>query len=147
MADIGNYIWPRDLAAAMWAAGWRDADKLMRGLATVGMESNFYERNVGTNPDGSHDKGIWQINDKAHPEVTEAVAYDYKAATKWVYSHLYKDAGYDYTDWAAYNNFVAPFLRGELDPSDPHYDITRSRVMYACEAVGNFLKQKYGVLA
>src|SRR5262249_34126977 len=122
-------------------------DKIMRGLSTVGMESNFYEEVVGTNPDGSKDRGIWQINDRAHPDCSDAVAFNYKLATQWVFDKLYKPAHYDYTDWAAYNNLVKPFLDGTLPTSDPRYEATRAKVIYACEAVGNFLKQKYGVLA
>jgi hypothetical protein len=145
--DLGNYIFPRWLAAQMWEVDWRDADKIFRGLATVGLESNFYERNVGVNPDGSKDRGIWQINDRAHPDCPDSVAFDYKLATSWVFNHLYKPAHFDYTDWAAYNNLVKPFLAGTLPASDPRYEVTRSRVIYAAEAVSNWLKERYGVLA
>ena len=140
--SFGRYIWPRDLIDAMWVAGWRDADKLMRGAATVGLESNFYESIVGVNPDGSRDRGIWQINDRAHPKCTDAIAFDYQAATRWAFENIYKPAGYEYGAWAAYTRKLDPFLRGTS--ADPD---VRAKVVYACEAVGNFLKQRYGVLA
>jgi hypothetical protein len=126
----------------MWAAGWRDADRLMRGAAVVGLESNFYERRTYTNDDGSVDRGVWMINSRAHPLATDDIAFDYQAATKWVYSHIYLPQGYDYGAWSAYNARLVPFLRGESTD-----EAVRSKVVYACEAVGNFLKQRYKVLA
>src|SRR4051812_12932308 len=97
----GAYVWPRDLLTACWAAGWRDADKLMRAAAVVGLESNFYERRTHVNDDGSIDRGIWQINDRAHPGCPDAIAFDYEAATLWVYRGIYVPQGYDFGAWSS----------------------------------------------
>src|SRR5215469_18063594 len=31
---------------------------------------------LGQNPDGSRDRGLWQVNDRAHPDVADACAFD-----------------------------------------------------------------------
>lgn len=147
MPDIGNWIPPRNIAQAMWDVSWRDVDKIYRGLFTFGLESNYYERNVGTNPDGSRDRGVCQINDRAHPDCSDAVAFNYRLAIEWTFHNLYKPAHYDYTDWAAYNNLVKPFLAGQMTDTHPKFVVVRSKAITAADAVGNFLKQKYGVLA
>lgn len=141
--EWGAYVWPRDLLAACWAAGWRDADRLMRAAAVVGLESNFYERRTHTNSDGSVDRGVWMVNNRAHPLCTDEIAFNYQAATRWVYSHIYVPQGYDYTAWSAYTQRLLPYLRGD-DRTDP---AVRAKLIYACEGVGNFLKSRYGLLA
>lgn len=39
-------------------------------------ESNLDPKAVGTNTDGSRDRGLYQINDKWHPDVSDAQAFD-----------------------------------------------------------------------
>lgn len=43
-------------------------------------------RDKTKNPAGGNDRGIWQFNDKYHPDVTDAIAYDPVAATKAAYA-------------------------------------------------------------
>jgi|CXWL01.1.fsa_nt_gi hypothetical protein len=42
-------------------------------------------RDAADNPGGGNDRGLWQINDKAWPNVPDAVAYDPQQATAWAY--------------------------------------------------------------
>jgi hypothetical protein len=46
-------------------------------------ESNLKADAVNVNKDGSRDRGIYQINDKYHPEVTDAQAFDITYSTKF----------------------------------------------------------------
>jgi hypothetical protein len=39
-------------------------------------ESNLNPKAIGTNTDGSRDRGLYQINDKWHPDVTDDQAFD-----------------------------------------------------------------------
>lgn len=45
-------------------------------LRVAKAESNFLVTAVHTNTDGSRDRGLFQINEKYHPEVTDAQAFD-----------------------------------------------------------------------
>ena len=55
-------------------------------LRESGGKSDAY-RPASQNPNGGNDRGWWQINDKAHPDVSDAVAYDPVLSTKWVYGY------------------------------------------------------------
>jgi len=53
-------------------------------------ESNLVANAVNTNTDGSRDRGIFQINDKYHPEVTDEQAFDITYSTKF-FCKAFKD--------------------------------------------------------
>lgn len=38
---------------------------------------------IGNTPEGSRDRGLFQINDHHHPEVSDAVAFDVRLSTEW----------------------------------------------------------------
>jgi hypothetical protein len=44
-------------------------------------ESNLNPKALNINKDGSRDRGIFQINDKYHPEITDEMAYNPAIAT------------------------------------------------------------------
>ena len=44
------------------------------------------------------DRGIWMINDKFHPEVSNSDAFDYKKATKAAIK-IYKKSGNSFRQW------------------------------------------------
>lgn len=46
-------------------------------------ESNLNPQAINVNPKGSRDRGIFQINDKYHPEVTDEEAFDIVCSTKF----------------------------------------------------------------
>jgi hypothetical protein len=75
---------------------------LETAIAVVLAESGGDPQAVHVNPDGSRDRGLFQINDKWHPEVNDATAFDPKLAAKaaWYISRY----GTDWTPWAAYTS-------------------------------------------
>lgn len=82
--------WPRRLTdrqlaeLAYHVGAWR-GDELERAIRIMIGESNGVVRAVGLNrhKDGriSRDRGIWQFNDRAFPQVTDAIAFDPFEAT------------------------------------------------------------------
>ena len=58
-------------------------------------ESNLKAEAINTNKDGSRDRGIFQINEKWHPEVTDAQAFDVEFSAKF-FCKAYKDG---HIDW------------------------------------------------
>lgn len=124
MADIR--ILPRDIAQMCYHAGWIDADRLLIAISVVLAESNGYADAKHTNPDGSIDRGLWQINNKAHPDVTDEVAYDPYKATAWA-RKVYLAEGF--FPWSAYTNgaYTGPRAMG-----------------YAFDGVANFLRIRHG---
>jgi hypothetical protein len=46
-------------------------------------ESALNEKAVNTNKEGSKDRGLFQINDKYHPEITDVEAFNAEAATRF----------------------------------------------------------------
>lgn len=77
--DRGKFI---DQVAA-WAreAGSPDVDLVCR---IISCESHFDPSAINVNVGGSIDRGLAQINDKWHPEVTDAQAFDPKFATEFI---------------------------------------------------------------
>jgi len=61
-------------------------------------ESGFNPKCRSVNSDGSVDRGIAQINDRAHPEVSDAQAYDPIFAINWAASYL-SNLHKKYNDW------------------------------------------------
>jgi hypothetical protein len=90
--------------AACRAAGWYGED-LITAVCVMSAESARYTKAYNINYPGSAqesiDRGVFQINDKAHPEVTEDEAYN--AAFNVKFSHrMWRDQGFK--PWAAYNS-------------------------------------------
>ena len=52
-------------------------------VAVAKAESGLNPAAKNVNTDGSIDRGLYQINDKYHPEVSDAVAYETEGATKF----------------------------------------------------------------
>ena len=52
-------------------------------LKVANCESGLNPKAVNTNTDGSTDRGIFQINNKYHPEVTDAEAFDPEFSTQF----------------------------------------------------------------
>ena len=126
--DNGRHFAPREIAKLCYEEGWTDADKLLTSISVCIAESNGYEKRKHVNPDGSIDRGIWMINDRAHPDVTDTVAYNAKSATK-VARRIYVDRGNTFNAWAAFTN-------GSY--KDSH------SMGYAFDGVANFLREKHG---
>jgi hypothetical protein len=52
------------------------------------------------NDDGSVDRGLWQINARAHPEVSDSCAYDPACSAQAAYA--ISDHGANWTPWTTY---------------------------------------------
>lgn len=88
------------------AAGWR-GDRLVLAVAISLAESGCTPGATGYNgptsgcPNGSADRGAWQINDCYHAEVSDACAYDLQCNADEAYR--ISDGGADFTPWTTYN--------------------------------------------
>ena len=60
--------------------GWRGSD-LVYAVAKMLSESGGHVKVVGTNDDGSIDRGVWQLNSKAWPQVDDTAAFHPIVAT------------------------------------------------------------------
>ena len=70
-----------------------------------------------TSPDG-HDRGLYQINDKYHSEVSDKCAYDAKCATEWAAQRI-KD-GY-LSEWVVANCYL--FVKTKIPGLPPQREI------------------------
>jgi hypothetical protein len=128
VTDKGRHLKPREIAALCYAAGWIDADMLLIAVSVCLAEGNGYERAVHINADGSVDRGLWQINDRAHPSVSDDAAFDARRATL-IARGIYMARGNTFNAWAAYTNgsWKGPRALG-----------------YALDGVRNMLAEKHG---
>lgn len=92
-----------DLLGPIFGAHWHKA------AAIAWAESHGDTHARGVNSDGSVDRGLFQINSKAHPEVTDAVAYSAHGAA--VAAYAISKGGTDWSPWST--NSIA-------DPSSVH---------------------------
>jgi hypothetical protein len=61
-------------------------------------ESKFNPKALWTNKDGSRDRGPWQINDRYHPHVSDACAYDVKCSTAYAW-RMFENDNYTFRRW------------------------------------------------
>lgn len=96
------------LAEILDEAGFPGGTSQADGLAIVQAESgrNPLAKHENLAADGvtvlSTDRGLWQINDKAHPDVTDETAYDPVLSTKAALS--ISKGGTDYGPWSTFTN-------------------------------------------
>ncbi|MEV4313489.1 FG-GAP-like repeat-containing protein [Actinocrispum sp. NPDC049592] len=81
-------------------AGFTGED-FVTAVAVAMAESRCDPAARGSNP-GSVDRGLWQINDKYHPEVSDACAYNAQCNANAAYR--ISDRGTDWTQWSTYEN-------------------------------------------
>lgn len=67
-------------------------------------ESSCIASNTNTNPDGSVDRGLWQINNVQHPEVSNACAFDAQCNADNAYR--ISSGGTNWSQWTTYNSGV-----------------------------------------
>jgi hypothetical protein len=99
------------IEAALLSAGFRYGDGLDIGYAVICAESGKDAGITGPinadgtigNTDGSIDRGLCQINSKAHPEVTDDEAYDPVLACVAM-RRIYLRAGKSFAAWAAFTS-------------------------------------------
>lgn len=124
----GPHLLPREIAKLTYEAGWKDAEKLLIAVSVCIAESNGYVRARHNNADGSIDRGLWQINNLAHPGVSDSEADNPVWATRYA-RQLYESRGHTFNAWAAYTNGA---WKGER------------ALGHAFDGVANFLREKYG---
>ena len=73
-------------------------ERATAALCVAGAESGWNAHAVNDNPDGSRDRGLFQINSRWHPGVTDAEAFDLVANAR--YAHALSDGGRDWGAWA-----------------------------------------------
>jgi hypothetical protein len=101
-------------AAAGWANNGQYGGDLVIAVAVCvaesgGQPSVYYCDGTGTVgyyppvrcPTGSYDRGLWQINSKYHPEVTDACAF--RAQCNADAAYQISDQGTDFAPWAVYD--------------------------------------------
>ncbi len=104
MGELRGKQWqPREIAEWAYDAGWHDAKDLVTAVCVCLAESQGYDHAINVNPDGSRDRGIWQLN-SIHSKITDQVAYDPIAATDEAFKLW--DARGNFGDWAAYTSGV-----------------------------------------
>ena len=89
------------------AAIWFPAADVPVAVAIAGAESSF-------NPDppnppivaGGTMRGLWQINDGAHPDLVNAPGRDWRnpVDNAWMAFQVWKRAGHSWTPWSTYNS-------------------------------------------
>ncbi len=99
----GKQIQPRALAGYAYDAGWKDVEALATTVAVCLAESQGFDHAINENPDGSEDRGIFQLN-TIHDWITDEIAYDPKQASAAAFK-LYQSAK-GWTPWAAFNSGV-----------------------------------------
>jgi hypothetical protein len=123
---LGHQLQPREIAALAYDAGWQDAEVLLVAVCVCLAESQGFTKAINVNPDGSRDRGPWQLND-IHKHITDEIAYDPKRATAEAFK-LYVARSSSFEDWAAYTSGV--YLHD-------------SYLGRACVGVANFLGERF----
>jgi Lysozyme like domain len=76
--------------------------ELIRCAAIAAAESGCQPDALGVNQNGSRDRGLWQINDKAHPKVSDDCAFNPTCAAQAMYK--ISKGGTNWQPWSAYKN-------------------------------------------
>ena len=117
----GNRLSRKNALALCYSKGWRRATKLITAVAVMEAESQryagAYHHNHEHTPDGAHvidnetgqpfvlstDRGLFQVNDKAHPRPFPEELFDPEVNAEVAYD-IYRSRDKDFTAWAAYNS-------------------------------------------
>jgi hypothetical protein len=78
------------------------AEKLVTAVAVMGAESGRKYLAFYVNPSGSTDRGLFQINDGAHPDLSDHDAY--LPIPNARYAFKMSNGGKNWAPWAAYNS-------------------------------------------
>ncbi|MBT2400643.1 hypothetical protein [Streptomyces sp. ISL-100] len=98
---------PEEIARVAYDAGFKDRTTLSRAVAVALAESGGKIRvvNESGNSPASRDRGLWQINDYWHKEVSDAEAFNPPAAAKHVYR--ISNGGKSWSQWVTWTNGMA----------------------------------------
>ena len=81
------------IAQLLWATGWR-GDDLETAIRIVMGESEGNTRSTNVNTNGTIDRGLFQINNKAWPKLSEADAYDAEKNAQFAFGIYTKQKGF-----------------------------------------------------
>lgn len=98
--------------AAVAASAGFTGPGLVRAVAVALAESGGQTDAVGVNADRwrSRDRGLWQINNHWHPEVSDSDAFDPARAAR--HAHRISRGGADWSQWATWRNGAAAAQMG-----------------------------------
>jgi flagellar biosynthesis chaperone FliJ len=99
-----------DVVRAAQGGGFYVGGGLINAVAVSCAENNAHNTTaVYVNTDGSRDRGLWQINDRWHPEVTDECAFDPLCSAKAAF--VISSRGTNFTPWATWQSGAyKPFL-------------------------------------
>lgn len=90
---------------------------------------------VGRNQDGSRDRGLWQINSRWHPEVSDACAFDPGCNARAAFA--ISDGWTDFSPWTTYTS--GAYLRFMPQVATVHQQAPPARSLYGQGVVGETL--------
>lgn len=114
MAEV---LKPKKCTKAARQAGWRGSELVIATAISLA-ESGCNPDAVGTNPptsgcpDGSRDRGAWQINDCYHPSVSDECAFDLHCNADAAYQ-IYLDRDSTFQPWTTYNTRAFKYFLNE----------------------------------
>ena len=86
--------------AALAKAAGVPADQLATAVAIAMAESGLNPNATNVNTDGSVDRGLWQINNAAHPDVSDSSAFNPVTAAQGMLS--ISNGGTNWEPWVTY---------------------------------------------
>lgn len=137
MFEAGNYSKKRD--------AYRNTLRV-KGLTEAEIDKQapryfvLYEKATFINKDGSVDRGIFMMNDKYQPQVTDEEAFNYTESCREAVT-LYRRAGLN--PWYGWKDIMSPvaIYKMKTDPEYPfksHLDGAINRWQRACMAENNY---------
>lgn len=105
------------------APRWRPygMDQVAIGAAIILAESGGRTCAVNVNTDGSRDRGPWQINSRAHPDVSDTCARNPVCASDAALQ-IYKAAGNSWSPWSTFNNGAYKKFEGDVTIKDANVE-------------------------
>lgn len=96
-----TYFTPAEIAAIAQQAGFT-GQGLEMAVAIAEAESGGYSDAININKGGSEDRGLWQINNYFHSEISDAAAFNPQEAAAAAYK--ISGGGASWTQWSTYEN-------------------------------------------
>lgn len=102
---------------------WRPfgMDQVAIAAAVLLAESGGRTDAINVNTDGSRDRGPWQINDRAHPDVPDSCAFDSVCSTDAAL-RIYKAAGNSFKPWVAFTSGSYKDKMGQVKIGDANVE-------------------------
>lgn len=104
----GNRLSIGNALALCYVYGFKGGKNLVTAVCVMSAESARYTRayNENLDEDGtvrSTDRGLFQINDRAHPSFSEEEAFQPRANVQFAW-HLWMGHDMSFSSWSAYNS-------------------------------------------